>query len=195
MKEKMEVYETIRNEIISLQESQRTVWIYMYVLFATLFVLGLELSEHLFLVSYVVLIPFQCVINDYHWSISKMSTYIRVFFEEEDQDIGWESLHVYSYYRDYYKNKSKSIRGIIRISGAVHLGFLSTVFYCWHILKESYFGEGFALSIENLIWIILSIMLFIFLVLINKDFYHNYDTELEDVIKKYKKERKEKIMK
>lgn len=195
MKEKMEVYETIRNEIISLQELQRNVWIYMYVLFATLFVLGLELSEYLFLVSYVVLIPFQCVINDYHWSISKMSTYIRIFFEEEDQDIGWESLHVYSYYRDYYKNKSKSIRGIIRISGAVHLGFLSTVFYCWHILQESYFEDSFALSLDNLIWIILSVILFIILVLINKDFYHNYDTELEDVIRKYKKERKEKIEK
>lgn len=42
MKEKMEVYETIRNEIISMEEMQRNVWIYMYVLFCTLFVLGLE---------------------------------------------------------------------------------------------------------------------------------------------------------
>lgn len=128
MKEKIEVYETIRNEIISIQELQRNVWIYMYVLFGTLFVLGIEWSSYLFLVSYVILISFQCVINDYQWSISKMSIYIRIFFEEVDKEIGWESLHIYPSYKEYYKNKSRSIRGIIRISGAVHLGFLSTLF-------------------------------------------------------------------
>ncbi len=67
-----------------MEEMQRNVWIYMYVLFCTLFVLGLEWSRYLFLVSYIVLIPFQCVINDYQWSISKMSTYIRIFFEKKD---------------------------------------------------------------------------------------------------------------
>lgn len=81
MKERIEVYETIRNELIVIEELQRNVWIYMYVLFCTLFVLGLEWSHFLFLVSYIVLIPFQCVINDYQWSISKMSIYIRVFLK------------------------------------------------------------------------------------------------------------------
>lgn len=189
MKEKMEVYETIRNEIISIQELQRNVWIYMYVLFGTLFVLGLEWSNYLFLVSYVILMPFQCIINDYQWSISKMSTYIRLFFEEEDKEIGWESLHIYPGYKEYYRNKTKSIRGIIRISGAVHLGFLSTFFYCWNILQKSYINGAFAIGIVDLIWIVISIILFLILILVNKDFYHDYDDELDDVIRKYKKER------
>lgn len=189
MKEKIEVYETIRNEIISIQELQRNVWIYMYVLFGTLFVLGLEWSNYLFLVSYVILIPFQCVINDYQWSISKMSTYIRIFFEEVDKEIGWESLHIYSDYRAYYKSKSRSIRGIIRISGAVHLGFLSTLFYCGNILQQSYINGIFVLEFVDIVWIMVSLICFILLVLINKDFYHDYDVELEKVIKKYKDER------
>lgn len=189
MKEKMETYETIRNELIVIEEMQRNVWIYMYVLFCTLFVLGLEWSHFLFLVSYVILIPFQCVINDYQWSIAKMSTYIRIFFEEDDKEIGWESLHKYPAYISYYKNKSKSIRGIIRISGAVHLGFLSTIFYCLNVLYKSYNNGIFTIDIISLIWIIVSIICFIFLVLINKDFYYNYDTELENVIRKYKEER------
>lgn len=189
MKEKMEVYETIRNEIISIQELQRNVWIYMYVLFGTLFVLGLQWSKYLFLVSYVILIPFQCIINDYRWSISKMSTYIRVFFEEEDKEIGWESLHIYSKYKEYYRNKRKRISGIIRISGAVHLGFLSTFFFCWNILQNSYANEVFKIGIIDLIWIVISIILFMILILVNKDYYHDYDQELEEVMRKYKKER------
>ncbi len=48
-------YEALRSEIISFLEQQRTVWIYMYVLFCTLFVLGLQLSHYLFLVTYIIL--------------------------------------------------------------------------------------------------------------------------------------------
>lgn len=186
MKEKIEVYETIRNEIISIQELQRNVWIYMYVLFGTLFVLGIEWSSYLFLVSYVILISFQCVINDYQWSISKMSIYIRIFFEEVDKEIGWESLHIYPSYKEYYKNKSRSIRGIIRISGAVHLGFLSTLFYCYDVLHRSCTNGIFILGFTDIIWIIVSLICFILLILINKDFYYNYDNELEKVMKEYK---------
>lgn len=189
MKEKMEVYETIRNEIISIQELQRNMWIYMYVLFGTLFVLGLEWSNYLFLVSYVILIPFQCIINDYQWSISKMSTYIRIFFEEQDRNMGWESLHIYSRYKEYFMNRSKSIGGIIRISGAVHLGGLSTFFYCWDILQKSYINGIFTIGIMDLVWIVIAIVLFTILILVNKDFYHDYDSELEEVMRKYKEER------
>ena len=89
MRERIEVYESIRNEIVTMEGLQRNVWIYMYVLFCTLFVLGLQWSHYLFLVSYIILIPFQYVINDYRWSISKMSTYIRIFFEKDNKDISW----------------------------------------------------------------------------------------------------------
>lgn len=189
MKERIEVYETIRNELIVIEELQRNVWIYMYVLFCTLFVLGLEWSHFLFLVSYIVLIPFQCVINDYQWSISKMSIYIRVFFENDNRDISWESLHVCDIYKEYYKQKKKSIRNIIKISSVSHLGFLATGFYCVYTLKDSYINNNFVLDLENIFLIILSIILFIILIFINKDFYKNYDKELENIMTQYKEER------
>jgi len=195
MKEKIEVYETIRNEIIAMEEMQRNVWIYMYVLFCTLFVLGLEWSNYLFLVSYIILIPFQCVINDYQWSISKMSTYIRIFFENENVGISWESLHICDLYKDYYKQKTKSIRGIIKISSATHLGLLATGFYCGYTLWESFNNNNFILDTGNIFFIILSIILFMLLIMINKDFYKNYDTELENIMEKYKKEREKVICK
>lgn len=107
MKERIEVYESLRSEIITMEELQRNVWIYMYVLFCTLFVLGLQWSNNLFLVTYIILIPFQCVINEYKWSIAKMSTYIRIFFENENKKISWESLHTSEFYKKYYKENRK----------------------------------------------------------------------------------------
>lgn len=72
------------------------------------------------------------------------------------------------------------------------MGFLSTFFYCWNILSKSYVKETFTIGILDLMGIVLSIILFIILILINKDFYHDYDNELETVITKYIKERDEK---
>lgn len=188
MEEKIEVYETIRNEIITIEELQRNVWIYMYVLFCSLFVLGLQWSHYLFLVSYIILIPFQVVINDYKWSISKMSTYIRIFFEQKN-NISWESLHTYEPYKNYYRQKTKSFKGIIRISGAVHLGFLATGFYCGYTLKDSYVNRRFVLDMQNIILIIMSIILLMLLIMINKDYYKNHNSELENIIKSYKQDK------
>ncbi len=189
MDERIEVYETLRNEIIAMEEIQRNVWIYMYVLFCTLFVLGLQWSEYLFLVSYIILIPFQYVINDYKWSISRMSTYIRIFFEKNNKDISWESLQVSECYKEYDRRKRKSIKTVVGMSGAVHLGILATGFYCGYTLKNSYIDHGFILDFGSVILIILSIILLMILITINRQYYRNYDTELEDVISKYKKEK------
>ncbi len=91
MMNNMNEYESLRNEIISFEEQERNVWIYMYVIFCTLFVLGIELSYYLFLVIYIILIPFQVVINRYGWSVAKISTYIRIFYEKEQKDLKWEA--------------------------------------------------------------------------------------------------------
>ena len=189
MKENKHEYDTLRNEIISFQELQRNVWIYMYVIFCSLFVLGLEWSHYLFLVTYIILIPFQCTINDYKWYILKISTYIKVFFEDEKTGISWESLQLYDQYKNYYGQKKKIIRDIIKNSGAIHLGFLASVFYCGYTLRDSFVDNRFVLELTNIILIVLSIVLFIFLVTLNKDYYTMNDTKLESIMIEYKKER------
>lgn len=150
MNMQIEEYISLRNEIISLEEQQRNVWIYMYVIFCTLFVLGLERSHYLFLVTYIVLIPFQCVINNFLWSIHKLSIYIRVFYESNNENLNWETFHQYYPYVNYSKEKSKSINDIIMISGATHLGLLATAFFCGHILKNAYQDGQFI--IKNLVY-------------------------------------------
>lgn len=191
MEERIEVYESLRNEIITMEELQRNVWIYMYILFCTLFVLGLQWSHSLFLVSYIILIPFQCVINDYRWSICKMSTFIRIFFENKNKDISWETLHVSEVYKEYDRRKKRSIKSIVGMSGAIHLGILATGFYCGYTLSNSYVDNKFILDFGGVALIILSIFLLMILIMVNRKYYKNYDTELEDIIKKYKKEREE----
>lgn len=189
MNERIEVYESLRTEIITMEELQRNVWIHMYILFCTLFVLGLQWSPYLFLVSYIILIPFQYVINDYRWSISKMSTYIRIFFEKENINIGWESLHLFESYIEYDRRKKKTIKSIIGMSGAVHLGILATGFYCGYTLSTSYIDEKFVLVPGNIILIILSVILLMILIVINRGYYKNYDAELEEIMIKYKGKR------
>ena len=51
-------YDSLRSELVSMEATQRSIWIYMYVLFVSIFILGIEFSSNLFLVTYIVLIPF-----------------------------------------------------------------------------------------------------------------------------------------
>lgn len=187
MKVSKEEYESLRNEIITLEEVQRNVWLYMYVLFSTLFVLGIQWSYYLFLVAYVAIIPFQCVYNDYWWSISKISTYIRIFYEEENENMNWESFHIHSTFRNYYNNKRKNMVDQIRFSGSVFLGVLSTGFFCGYTLKNTYYNEVFNLGILDILLIILSVLLLFSIIIINKTYSNKVYSELEDVTREYKK--------
>lgn len=179
-------YNSLRNEIISFEEQQRNVWIYMYVLFVTLFVLGIELSYNLFLVTYIILIPFQIVINRYRWSISKLSTYIRLFYESNNKDLNWESMHVFVEFNEYYKKFDSSISGIIRYTGVTQLGFLATSFYIGSLLFIRFSKDTFTLSSFDLFLIIISIFLFFLTVMLNREYNRSYTDDLEHIIKKYK---------
>lgn len=186
MKVQIEEYVSLRNEIISLEEQQRNVWIYMYVIFCSLFVLGLEWSHYLFLVTYVVLIPFQCVINNFLWSIHKLSIYIRVFFESDNTKLNWESFHQYYPYVKYYKEKSKSLNDIIMTSGATHLGLLATAFFCGYILKNAYHNDQFIIRNMDITLMLFSVILFFIILMINKDYNKKINDGLKDIMDGYK---------
>jgi len=73
----------IRNEIIADQEQRWNVWINMYVLYIALFVLGIQWSYYLFLVTYIIILPFQATINNLVWNVDRISAYIRIFYEKK----------------------------------------------------------------------------------------------------------------
>ncbi len=201
MKGNMQEYESLRNEIIMLEEVQRNLWIYMYVIFCSLFVLGLQWSHYLFLVTYIVLMPFQCVFNDLWWSISRMSIYIQIFFEEECEDMNWETFQRSDIYTYYSERKNKKIIEIIRRTGSIHLGVLSTGFFSGYIIKNSYQNNVLSFHIIDFLLILLSIFLLIFIIIENNRYNgknNKYRDDLEKITREYKYKvikSKEKIIK
>lgn len=182
----MNEYDSLRNEIISIEERRRNVWIYMYVLFVTIFILGIEFSYSLLLVTYIILLPFQVVINRYSWGVTKISAFIRIFYEEDNDNLTWEGMHVFSDYRELIKKYNRSISGIIRYTGVSQLGFLATAFYISHLLYDRYSEGLFYLRAIDIVLISISVILFFISIILNQENNKSYRDELDPLIKKYK---------
>ena len=73
------MYETLRNEIISIQEMQENLYIAMYASYLTLLVLAVQFSHYILICTFVVLIPFQARIIKNKWIIAVISKYITSF--------------------------------------------------------------------------------------------------------------------
>lgn len=192
MKERIEVYETLRNEIISTQEQRRNVWLYMYTLYVALFVIGIEFNYHLILCTYVVIIPFQNIINECTSAISRLSAYIMVFFEKDNEDMNWEFFQLYPEYRYYYSKDHKTIIGRLKNTGSIQLGLLTTTFYnvFWimDILKRDMAFSTFELFIS-----ILSFFLFFIAKYVNQKFNKMDEGYYMDMIQNYKNDTDRKI--
>ena len=184
----MNEYDSLRNELISFEEQQRSVWIYMYVLFIALFVLGIEFSYSLFLVTYIILIPFQAVMNRYNMSITRISTYIRLFYENDSNKLNWECLQIYDEYKKYNKKHRNSISGMVRFSGVSQLGLLATSFYIFNLLSLRYNNNIFNLNAFDIFFIMVSICLFILTIILNIEYNKNVTDDLQVIIQQYKNE-------
>ena len=104
----------LRNEIISDQQQKRNVWLHMYILFVSLFVIGLEVLHYTFLPTSVILIPYQEVINNMEWNVSRISAYIRIFYENKDPNLNWETMNSkYIPYRTYFDKRIKGVSGFM----------------------------------------------------------------------------------
>lgn len=144
MKENIIVYEALRNHILHFQSAIMNETICMYTVYITLFSLGFA-YRWLFLVSFIVLLVFQSMINCHLWEVRKATIYIEVFFEKKRDDIHWELLHRDSTYQSVVvKSKIRSIDWYIRKNGASLLAILSFV----SILSISIYNVNF--QIRNL---------------------------------------------
>lgn len=193
MKENPMVYETLRNEIISTQEQRRNVWLSMYTLYATLFVFGVEFNYHLLLCTYVIIIPFQNIINDCTSAVSKLSAYIMVYFERNRDDMNWEYLQLYPEYRNYYSKDHKTIIGRLKNTGSTQLGLLTTAIYNALWIMEVVKREGMVFSTFELFASILSFVLLLFSTYVNGRFDKMDDGEYIHIIEKYRSDPKRKV--
>lgn len=133
--EELSVYEALRNSIVSAEERVINTKCYMYVLYFTLLGFGLEFP-HLLMVSYLVLIVFQTMINGDKLGAEKASTYIRVFFEES-RAIHWESLHKDSKHYQVYKKATRDIGWYIDKYSATILSAISSILFTLSVFQKS----------------------------------------------------------
>ena len=100
--------------------------------------LGIEFTHYLFLTTYIIVIPFQAQIHRYSWSIVKMATYIKVFYEEnENNKLYWESFQISDVYTEYYNKFNKNIISRISRTGALQLSALSTICLLYTSLQKA----------------------------------------------------------
>lgn len=184
----MNEYNALRNELVSKQNRKTNVWMQMYVLFLTLFSLGISINNKFLLLTYIILIPYQAKINNLEWNVSRISTYIRIFYELENPQMNWESFNTqYEPYRSFLKKEVMGIYNVIRNAGAVHLSILATVSY---IITQIMYNITNDVSLINIIVDCLFICLSI--VLLHFTFYQNRleksrcGKELDDIIMAYK---------
>lgn len=188
---KLEEFNNLRNEIISKQEQKRNVWLHMYVLFISLFVLGLQISHYLFLLTFVILIPYQEVINNMEWNVSRISAYIRAFYESNDPNLNWETMNTkYTPYLDYLGQRVKGVSGFVRNAGSIHLGFLATAFFMGRLLIDNFTANSgvIVLGLTDILLVLFSIGMFFLTVIINQDSKKNHKPDLERLMDGYKKE-------
>ena len=185
IQENIVVYETLRNSIISCEERIANGKIYMYVVYFTLLAFGFE-HRGMILVSYLVLIVFQTLINGDRMAVEKASTYIRVFFEKNG-DIHWETLHKEQRQLKAYITATRNIGWHIEKYGASMLALISFLVLLITSLQQYSFC---ALPLELVIELILAALLYIVVIFINTRLYiNNGDTggDLENSIREFYK--------
>lgn len=130
------VYESLRNEIISAQSTRTNLIVYMYTVYVVLFGLGVERSRVFFVITFLILLPFQGKINRCKYTIARISSYIKVFFEEDPRyNIHWEEAYDNVQKEAKYPNGRGRLR-ILSRSGSIPLGRLSFYAYIFASLLE-----------------------------------------------------------
>lgn len=179
--ENLIVYQALRDEIIRAEESKANCAISMYVSFVALFSIGFSYNW-IFLASFVVLIVFQAMINRDWWSITKLSAYIQVFFEDTRKDIHWESLHAFEGFKKLHSKQNKELSWVIFRWSSAFLAILSLV----SLIAVTFGKSGLSISLLDIVILVCALFLCTVTIYTNKLlFKKSDDTELKECIKNY----------
>lgn len=84
-------YVAIRNEIILLMNEQNTHITNLYIMSITILGLGYTLQNStLFLLLYLIILPFQVLVNNKEYMMVRCGVYIRNYIESEIKELKWE---------------------------------------------------------------------------------------------------------
>ncbi len=186
--ENLVLYEKLRENILQNEIAITNETIYMYVTYFALFTLGASWGNWLFILSCVVLIVFQSMINDAYWAVIKTSLFIDVFFENTRDDIHWEQFHSYDPYIKLRKARMYGFSWSVKEFGASILSFVSLAAF----LSQLWGHSVFSLSRDETIQLCIATILCIFAIYTNtRHFYFykkgNSQTNLRKCVEDYYK--------
>lgn len=183
MRENLLVYEALRENILHKEDSITTSIIYMYVTYFALLAIGFVWNHWISLISFIDLIVFQSMINSNQWAVLKSSYYIKIFFENERNDIHWETLHGDKRYKLVYDEVNRNVGWYFCKYGSSFLSvisFLAILFSNMQICAWDFE----ALFVSAKAQIVLSFILCIVTVYINLQYFHMRNEENDCVSQK-----------
>lgn len=174
--ENMAVYETLRNNIINCENRISNERISMYVVYFALLAFAVN-YDWLILVSFLVLLVFQTLIDIDRIMISKTSIYIKKFFEENG-NIHWETWHNEKYLKTYRKNYKNIAWQVNEIAASL----LAVVSFATLLIISFQEYKIEKLPLGHVIEIISAAILLCFIMYTNLSFYHKL-TNIEENLK------------
>lgn len=184
-------YNAIRNEIISLTSSKDQLVSTMYILCVT--IMGFSSifdEEQIINLIFIVVIPFQALINTKLYHIARCGAYINVFIESKVKGLQWEKI-----IHDTDSTFNKTYRfNLGKLQFSRNIGkYGSTLFslsvFCIYLFKHIIMSTDRIMFVENnLIKVLIYIFLVLFVFYLNKkgaNFEKIYSI-YADILKKYK---------
>lgn len=190
--ENIAVYSALREHILRNEDAIMHETIYMYVTYFALLSVGTVWNSWMSLVSFINLIVFQSMINSNQWSITKASTYIRVFFETNRDDIHWELLHADSFYTSVYESINQNLGWYFRKYGASFLAAISFFSILFPVLNKTGYSI-YAIPSISMLQIILALILCVITIYVNRVYFSVRDKrnakqgQIENVIETFYK--------
>lgn len=190
MQENIAVYEALRAHILEKENQIANETVYMYVTYFALLAVGSIWNSWISLVPFFSLIVFQSMINSDQWSITKASTYIKVFFEEPYKNIHWESLHHDTFCMSVLNEKlNKTVGWYISKWGATTLSFLSFLSILFPELHEANYNF-YGIPSFSTVRIVIAAILCVITIYVNKQYFpvrneKNGNLQLENAIRAF----------
>ena len=119
------------------------------------------------MVSFVVLIIFQTLINEDRIAIEKVSAFIRVFFENPREDIHWETLNKDIDAMKFYNKRIRNLGWYINKTGSSFLAIISFATLTINLFQ----ADGLQLTVFSKIQMALGLILVASVIYINSKLY------------------------
>lgn len=164
-------YSALRNEILNCITMQNNYIVAMYTISISILVFAFSQNDELiFLFPYLIIIPFQSIINIKRNAMIKLGVYIQVFLENEND---WENVNIL-FEAENRKIDDKRIHNklkrFVRRTGAVQIGFFCSlsagIVHYMNLGIE--FKEILSVSLRNSLVFIFALLLFGVVFLLNK---------------------------